>query len=48
MLYVHIAITQLVVDSQISWTVFPDLIAFLGILKLTSHEYILQTCIRFD
>lgn len=47
MLYVHIAITQLIVDSQISWTVFPDLIAFLGILKLTSHEYILQMCIRF-
>lgn len=48
MLSVHIVVTQLVVDSQISWTVFLDLIAFPEILKLTSHEYILQTCIRFD
>lgn len=42
MLSVYILITQLVLDSQITWTGFLNLIAFPGILKPMSNEYILQ------
>lgn len=31
MVYVHTVVTQLVADSQISWTVFLNVIAFPGI-----------------